>query len=170
MAKLKPIRLVIDKPLTGPYDRLLRRPGPEVENVGSGAYTVIIRGTRLTEALPLWEAEAACYYGKSNLRRGWSPDDFKQEQEAVNWQPPQQAKILAVPFGYFKLPNADWVSGLAAELTPWKAGVVAAWQKSIEKDIWLTILRLYHFSPGVCQIICVTDYVVGILPSNRMAN
>ncbi|MBT4977635.1 MAG: AAA domain-containing protein [Gemmatimonadetes bacterium] len=101
----------------------------------------------MTEALPLWEAEAACYYGKSNLRRGWSPEDFKQEQEAVNWQPPQQAKILAVPFGYFKLPNADWVSGLAAELTPWKAGVVAAWQKSIEKDIWLTILRLYHFSP-----------------------
>ena len=48
MAKLKPIRLVIDKPLTGPYDRLLRRPGPEVENLGSGAYTVIIRGTRLT--------------------------------------------------------------------------------------------------------------------------
>ena len=70
MAKLKPIRLVIDKPLTGPYDRLLRRPGPEVENIGSGAYTVIIRGTRLTEALPLWEAEAVCYYGKSNLRRG----------------------------------------------------------------------------------------------------
>jgi hypothetical protein len=61
MAKLKPIRLVIDKPLTGPYDRLLRRPGPEVENLGSGAYTGIIRGTRLTEALPLWEAEAVVF-------------------------------------------------------------------------------------------------------------
>ena len=70
MAKLKPILFVNYKPLTGPYDRLLRRPGPEVENIGSGAYTVIIRGTRLTEALPLWETEAVCYYGKSNLRRG----------------------------------------------------------------------------------------------------
>jgi hypothetical protein len=25
-------------------------------------------------------------------------------------------------------------------------------------------------SCGVCQIVCVTDYCVGILPSNRMAN
>ena len=36
MAQLKSIRLRLDKPLTGPYDRLLRRPGPEVARTGSG--------------------------------------------------------------------------------------------------------------------------------------
>ena len=54
---------------------------------------------------------------------------------------------MAVPVGYFKLPNADWVSALAAELTPWTAQAVEAWRRGIERNIWLTVLRVYRCAP-----------------------
>ena len=54
---------------------------------------------------------------------------------------------LAVPVGYFKLPNAAWVSALAAELTPWTAQAVETWRAGIERDIWLTVLRVYRCAP-----------------------
>ena len=49
--------------------------------------------------------------------------------------------------GYFNLPNADWVSALATELTPWTAQAVEAWRVGIERDIWLTVLRVYRCEP-----------------------
>ena len=106
MKNLKPIRLVLNKPLTGPYGRLLRRPGLEVMAMAAGETTVIIRGTRLVEALPIWEAETACYYQKGKGRQGWSAGDFSTIQAARNWQPKETVDPLAVPMGYFKLPNA----------------------------------------------------------------
>ena len=77
MAQLKSIRLRLDKPLTGPYDRLLRRPGPEVAALVAGEAMVIIRGTRLLKAMPLWESAATCYYATGTAGTGWSPEDFR---------------------------------------------------------------------------------------------
>jgi len=144
MAQLKSIRLRLDKPLTGPYDRLLRRPGPEVAALVAGETVAIIRGTRLLKAMPLWESEVACYYAKGKVDTGWSPGDFRDAEQAECWAEKELVNSLAVPIGYFKLPNATWVSSLAAELTPWTDQVVEAWRAGIERDIWLTVLRVYR--------------------------
>lgn len=144
MAQLKSIRLRLDKPLTGPYDRLLRRPGPEVAALVAGETVAIIRGTRLLKAMPLWESEVACYYAKGKVDTGWSPGDFRDAEQAECWAEKEVVNSLAVPIGYFKLPNATWVSALAAELTPWTDQVVEAWRAGIERDIWLTVLRVYR--------------------------
>ena len=144
MAQLKSIRLRLDKPLTGPYDRLLRRPGPEVAALVAGETVAIIRGTRLLKAMPLWESEVACYYAKGKVDTGWSPGDFRDAEQAECWAEKELVNSLAVPIGYFKLPNATWVSALAAELTPWTDQVVEAWRAGIERDIWLTVLRVYR--------------------------
>ena len=147
MAQLKSIRLRFDKPLTGPYDRLLRRPGPEIAALAAGETMAIIRGTRLLKAMPLWESEAACYYAKGKADTGWSPEDFRDAEQAERWAEHGLVNLLAVPIGYFKLPNADWVSALAAELTPWTAQAVEAWRAGIGRDIWLTVLRVYRCAP-----------------------
>ena len=144
MAQLKSIRLRLDKPLNGPYDRLLRRPGPEVAALVTGETVAIIRGTRLLKAMPLWESEVACYYAKGKVDTGWSPGDFRDAEQAECWAEKELVNSLAVPIGYFKLPNATWVSALAAELTPWTDQVVEAWRAGIERDIWLTVLRVYR--------------------------
>lgn len=144
MAQLKSIRLRLDKPLTGPYDRLLRRPGPEVAALVAGETVAIIRGTRLLKAMPLWESEVACYYAKGKVDTGWSPGDFRDAEQAECWAEKELVNSLAVPIGYFKLPNATWVSALAAELTPWTDQVIEAWRAGIERDIWLTVLRVYR--------------------------
>ena len=147
MAQLKSIRLRLDKPLTGPYDRLLRRPGPEVAALAAGETMAIIRGTRLLKAMPLWESEAACYYATGKADTGWSPEDFRDAEQAECWVERGLVDSLAVPVGYFKLPNAAWVSALATELTPWTAQAVQAWRAGIERDIWLTVLRVYRCAP-----------------------
>ena len=147
MAQLKSIRLRLNKPLTGPYDRLLRRPGPEVAALVAGETMAIIRGTRLLKAMPLWESAAACYYATGKADTGWSPEDFRDTEQAECWAEHGRVNSLAVPIGYFKLPNADWVSALAAELTPWTAQAVEAWRAGIERDIWLTVLRVYRCAP-----------------------
>ena len=147
MAQLKSIRLRLDKPLTGPYDRLLRRPGPEVAALVAGETMAIIRGTRLLKAMPLWESEVACYYDRGKWGTGWSPEDFKDAERAERWEERELVNSLAVPVGYFQLPNADWVSALAAELTPWTAQAVEAWRVGLERDIWLTVLRVYRCAP-----------------------
>ena len=147
MAQLKSIRLRLDKPLTGPYDRLLRRPGPEVAALVAGETMAIIRGTRLLKAMPLWESEAACYYATGKTDTGWSPEDFRDAEQAERWAEHGLVNSLAVPVGYFKLPNADWVSALAAELTPWTDQAVETWRAGIERDIWLTVLRVYRCAP-----------------------
>ena len=147
MVQLKSIRLRFDKPLTGPYDRLLRRPGPEVAALAVGETMVIIRGTRLLKAMPLWESAVACYYAKGKSDTGWSAKDFRDAEQAERWAEHGLVNSLAVPVGYFKLPNADWVGSLAVELTPWTAQVVEAWRAGIERDIWLTVLRVYHCAP-----------------------
>ena len=147
MAQLKSIRLRLDKPLTGPYDRLLRRPGPEVAVLVAGGAMVIIRGTRLLKAMPLWESAAACYYDRGKWGTGWSPEDFRDVEQAERWAENGLVNSLVVPVGYFKLPNAAWIGALAAELTPWTAQAVEAWRAGIERDIWLTVLRVYRCAP-----------------------
>ena len=148
MAQLKSIRLRLDKPLTGPYDRLLRRPGPEVAALVAGETMAIIRGTRLLKAMPLWESEAACYYATGKADTGWSPEDFRDAEQAAHWAEKGLVNSLAVPVGYLKLPNADWISALAAELTPWTVQAVEAWRVGIkQRYIWLTVLRVYRCAP-----------------------
>ena len=147
MAQLKSIRLRLDKPLTGSYDRLLRRPGPEVAALAAGETMAIIRGTRLLKAMPLWESETACYYAKDKADTGWSPKDFRDAEQAERWAEKGLVNSLAVPIGYFKVPNAAWVGSLATELTPWTAQAVEAWRAGIERDIWLTVLRVYRCTP-----------------------
>ena len=147
MTQLKSIRLRLGKPLTGPYDRILRRPGPEVAALAAGEAVAIFRGTRLLQAMPLWESAVACYYATGKAGSGWSPGDFSNAQQAERWAEKGLVTALAVPVGYFKLPNAAWVGELAAELTPWTAQAVEAWQAGIERDIWLTVLRLYRCAP-----------------------
>ena len=147
MMRLKPTRLKLDKPLTGPYDRLLGRPGPEVMAFKSGQSTVIIRGTRLVGALPLWETVRACYYSSGGDRKGWSVEDFGPEVQAGHWAAKDQVDLLAVPIGYYKLPNSSWVGQMAPVLTPWQTEVVQEWRAGIKRDLWLTVLRIYRFTP-----------------------
>ena len=157
MAQLKSIRLRLDKPLTGPYDRLLPRPGPEVAALAAGECMAIIRGTSLKKAMPLWESAAACYYAKGKADTGWSPGDFSNAQQAECWAEKGLVNALAVPIGYFKLPNATWVSALAAELTPWMARVVEAWQAGIKGDVWLIVLRVYRCAPVQPELLRQAD-------------
>ena len=164
MAQLKSIRLRLDKPLTGPYDRLLRRPGPEVAALVAGETMVIIRGTRLLKAMPLWESETACYYAKGKADTGWSPEDFSNAQQAGHWTEKGLVNSLAVPVGYFELPNADWVGALAAELTPWTAQAVEAWRAGIERNIWLTVLRVYRCAPVKPKLLRQTGLDLRVRP------
>lgn len=147
MVQLKSIRLRFDKPLTGPYDRLLRRPGPEVVALAAGETMAILRGTRLLQAMPLWESAIACYRTRGKWSSKWTPEEFRNAQRAEGWAEKEQVDSLAVPVGYFKLPNAAWVSALAAELTPWTAPAVEAWRAGIKGDVWLTVLRVYRCAP-----------------------
>ncbi len=146
MAQLKAIRLRLDKPLTGPYDRLLGRPGPEVISLAAGETMAIIRGARLLKAMPLWESTDACYYSKKTAP-GWAAENFRDVEQAERWAEKGLVNSLAVPIGYFKLPNAAWIGALAAELTPWTAQAVEAWRTGIKRDIWLTVLRVYGCAP-----------------------
>ncbi len=164
MAQLKSIRLRLDKPLTGPYDRLLRRPGPEVAALAAGETMAIMRGTRLLKAMPLWESEVACYYAKAKADTGWSAKDFRDPEQAERWAERGLVDSLAVPVGYFKLPNAAWVSALAAELTPWTAQVVEAWRAGIERDIWLTVLRVYRCVPAQPKFLRQTGLHLRVRP------
>lgn len=147
MAQLKSIRLRLDKPLTGPYDRLLRRPGPEVAALAAGETMAIVRGTRLLKAMPLWESEIACYRPQGKRRSKWTPEEFSNAERAAGWAEKGRVDALVVPVGYFKLPNAAWVGALAAELTPWTAPAVEAWRAGIKGGIWLTVLRVYRCAP-----------------------
>ncbi len=164
MAQLKSIRLRLDKPLTGPYDRLLRRPGPEVAALVAGETVAILRGTRLLKAMPLWESEVACYRTSGKWSSGWSPEEFSNAQQAEGWAEKGLVDSLAVPIGYFKLPNAAWVGALAAELTPWTAEAVEAWRAGIERDLWLTVLRVYRCAPVQPKFLRQTDSYLRVRP------
>ena len=164
MAQLKSIRLRLDKPLAGPYDRLLRRPGPEVVALAAGETMAIIRGTRLLKAMPLWESEIACYRTRGKWSSEWSPEEFSNAQQAECWTEKGLVDSLAVPVGYFKLPNAAWVGALAAELTPWTAQAVEAWRAGIKGDIWLTVLRVYRCAPVQPKFLRQTDAYLRVRP------
>lgn len=99
MAQLKSIRLRLDKPLTGPYDRLLRRPGPEVAALAAGQTLAILRGTRLLQAMPLWESEIACYRTKGKWSSRWAPEEFSNPEQAAGWAEKGRVDLLAVPAG-----------------------------------------------------------------------
>ena len=165
MAQLKSIRLRLDKPLTGPYDRLLRRPGPEVAALVAGQTLAIIRGTRLLQAMPLWESAVACYRPRGQWSSEWSPEEFSNPEQAEGWAEKERVDSLAVPAGYFKLPNAAWVSALAAELTPWTAQAVEAWRGGIKGGaIWLTVLKVYHCAPVQPKFLQQTDSYLRVRP------
>lgn len=165
MAQLKSIRLRLDKPLTGPYDRLLRRPGPEVAALAAGQTLAILRGTRLLQAMPLWESEIACYRTKGKWSSRWSPEEFSNPEQAAGWAEKERVDLLAVPAGYFKLPNAAWVSALAAELTPWTAQAVEAWRGGIKGGgIWLTVLKVYRCAPVQPHFLQSTDSYLRVRP------
>ncbi len=164
MIRLKPTRLKLDKPLTGPYDRLLRRPGPEVMAFNSGQSTVLIRGTRLVGALPLWETETGCYYPSGGGRKGWSVEDFGPGVQAGHWVAKDRVDLLAVPIGYYKLPNSNWVGQMAPVLTPWKTEVVQEWRAGIKRDLWLTVLRIYRFTPLKPEFLRRDGLVIRVRP------
>ena len=165
MAQLKSIRLRLDKPLTGPYDRLLRRPGPEVAALVAGQTLAIIRGTRLLQAMPLWESAVACYRPRGQWSSEWSPEEFSNPEQAAGWAEKERVDSLAVPAGYFKLPNAAWVSALAAELTPWTAQAVEAWRGGIKGGaIWLTVLKVYRCAPVQPKFLQQTDSYLRVRP------
>ena len=165
MAQLKSIRLRLDKPLTGPYDQLLRRPGPEVAALVAGQALAIIRGTRLLQAMPLWESAVACYRPRGQWSSEWSPEEFSNPEQAAGWAEKERVDSLAVPAGYFKLPNAAWVSALAAELTPWTAQAVEAWRGGIKGGaIWLTVLKVYRCAPVQPKFLQQTDSYLRVRP------
>ena len=165
MAQLKSIHLRLDKPLTGPYDRLLRRPGPEVAALVAGQTLAILRGTRLLQAMPLWESAVACYRSRGQWSSEWSPEEFSNAEQAAGWAEKGRVDSLAVPAGYFKLPNAAWVSALAAELTPWTAQAVEAWRGGIKGEaIWLTVLKVYRCAPVQPKFLQQTDSYLRVRP------
>jgi hypothetical protein len=165
IALLKPLRLRLEVPLEGPYTRLMRRPAPEVECLGSGNTIAIVRATRIGEPAPLYPAVVSCYYVRRGNKRQLTPEDFQDyeragqvlEENALD----QQVKLhyLLVPVGYVQLPTEKWVSGLTARLTPWSEKAVERWRCQIRRSIWLNVVRVYR-----CD-----ELTLKTAPSNKLA-
>tara|TARA_Y100000588_G_scaffold363620_1_gene426444 strand:- start:63 stop:1595 length:1533 start_codon:yes stop_codon:yes gene_type:complete len=153
-ATLRPVRLRLERPIEGPYTRLLRRPVPEVVSLGEGQTISIVRATRIKEPLPLYPSLAACYYSKKKISSGLSPDDFKDVEwargilnKAANKKKKITITLLAVPIGQFRLPSAKWINQFVADNTPWDERAIELWRRNLSRDIWLNVVRVYRFRP-----------------------
>ncbi len=146
--RLKPVRLQLVKTPTGPYARLLRRPWPEVAAFGKGTTSVLLRGAKIVQAIPLWASEQACYYARG-VSRGWVPEDFRD----INWAwtsavaDANSVEYLAVPIAHMRLANDERVGVIAEALSPWQRKPVERWRKELKGDIWLTVVRVFSFDP-----------------------
>ena len=163
VALLQPVRLRLEVPLEGPYTRLLRRPAPEVEALGQGKTIALVRASRIREPVPLWPAAVSCYYSRKEHQRRLSPEDFHDPDWARNILESRSSAgraelhYLVVPVGHIRLPGARWVSALVARLTPWCEKTVERWRSQVNRNVWLSAVRLYSFD----------KIVLDSLPQNR---
>jgi len=114
----------LEKPLEGPYTRILRRPVPEVQALGSGETIAIVRALRITEPIPLYASRIASYYPLHKKGGGLRAEDFRNVDWAddilATWLENEGNSLsyLVVPVGHIRLPNEKWVSSLTGRITP----------------------------------------------------
>ncbi len=150
---MRPVRLYLDKPLEGPYKRLMRRAAPEVEALETGQTSVILRGSGIRQPVPLVAAWVNSFYCPGGNPVGLRPEDFNDISRAtaiyskIKIQIELKTQLLVVPVGHIRLPNAAWISRLAAALTPWTEPRVETWRCYLQHNPWLSVLRVYHFEP-----------------------
>jgi MoxR-like ATPase len=146
--RLKPTRLHLVKTPTGPYARLLRRPWPEVVALGEGKTAVLLRGTKVVRAIPLWASQQASYYARG-VRGGWVPEDFKDENWARQYVGADAAQVeyIALPVAHLRLANDESVCAIAEVLSPWRGESIERWRGALKGDLWLTVVRVYSFDP-----------------------
>jgi len=144
---LKPVRLQRVKAPSGPYTRLLRRPGPEVVALGGGMTSVVLRGTRILHTLPLWASEKACYYAAGGIA-GWRTEDFIDDKwvQSCDAGDADHVEFLAVPVAHLRLANDGRVDAIAEALSPWKGQAIERWRRDLKGAIWLTVVRVYSFA------------------------
>ena len=153
IALLKPLRLRLEVPIEGPYNRLMRRPAPEVESMVHGKTISIVRATKISEPVPLYPALVSCYYVRKGPKRSLRPTDFQDSDWAARIlaQKDRESELkleyLLVPVGFIKLPVEKWVSELTARLTPWAVKAVERWRCQVRRSIWLNVVRIYQFDP-----------------------
>lgn len=146
--RLKPTRLHLVKTPTGPYARLLRRPWPEVVALGEGKTSVLLRGTKVVRAIPLWGSQQASYYARG-VRGGWVPEDFKDANWARQYGGADAAQVeyIALPVAHMRLANDESVCAIAEVLSPWRGESIERWRGALKGDLWLTVVRVYSFDP-----------------------
>lgn len=157
--RLKPARLRLVKTPAGPYARLLRRPGPEVAALGEGKTIVLLRGTKVVQAIPLWASAQASFYTRG-VSRGWVVDDFMDENWARKFSlaDADTVEYLALPTAHIRLANDERVGAIAEVLSPWRGGPIDRWRRALKGDLWLTLVRVYSFDS-----VCIT-----LQQSNRL--
>ena len=147
MVEWKPVALQLKVPLAGPYERVLPRPAPEVDALGSGECMALIRASRIMEPMPLLPSHRACYYTRQTKagQTGFSARDFAAEYGKT--ADTRYMRYLAVPAYHIRLPSSAPVGEIAEALTPWKAIPIERWRKGLSRAIWVSLMRVYRFKP-----------------------
>ncbi|MBI2505158.1 MAG: AAA family ATPase [Candidatus Latescibacteria bacterium] len=149
LSLIRPVKLRLDRPLSGPYTQVLRRPPPEIEALGEGQCLVLLRARRLSHPLPLCTASISPYYARRGSRL--VPEDFSDPERAARSMAASagaQVRFLVFPAGQVELPNEAWVSQLLAGLSPWRAEVVERWRRQLRQEVlWLNVVRVYAAAP-----------------------
>ena len=122
LAILRPVRLRLEKPLEGPYTRILRRPVPEAQALGSGETIAIVRALCITEPIPLYASRIASYYPLHKKGGGLRAEDFRNVDWAddilATWLENEDNSLsyLVVPVGHIRYPiHKTWTGfGLKA--------------------------------------------------------
>ncbi|MCC7265254.1 MAG: AAA family ATPase [Candidatus Latescibacteria bacterium] len=154
LSLIRPVKLHLERPLSGPYATVVRRPAPELEALASGACLVLLRARRLNQPVPLCASALSPYYGGGKARL--QAADFRDAGAAASMlatAPEGLVRLLAVPAGHVELPNQPWVSELLAEVSPWRAGAVERWRRHLRQDnLWLNVLRLHTSTPQALKL------------------
>lgn len=142
---LHTVRLQPQVELAGPYERVLRRPNPEVEALGRGQTVCLFRAARLWRPVPLVGAGIRPYYMPGQDGALDSGDFSDAPQAEADLQGGSgQVRYLAVPWYHVRLPRQDWVGRLAAAVTPWTYEALSPWVGRLRQSVWLTVVRVYR--------------------------
>lgn len=145
LSLIRPAKLHLERPLSGPYATVLRRPAPELTALAAGDCIVMLRARRLSQPLPLCTSASTPYHtGRKGRLAITDFRDAGAAAAALDAATEGRVNLLAVPAGYLELPNLPWVSHLAEELTPWQASAVEGWRGQLDQaTLWLHVFRVY---------------------------
>lgn len=142
------IRIRLRDRISGPFTRLLIRPMPEVELLGQGRCSVVIRGNRVNQIVPLVGHRRSCYYA-ARQSSGWEPEDFKDSEWAGGYvgRVERVTSKLAIPVGHVRLDTQEKLFLWVNAHTPWNVEAVQSWFNYRKTGAWLTVMRVYSMDP-----------------------